>query len=208
MVTIIQIKFGETTTDGKITYEEGDLIEAIFPETVEVKVGEQVNCVLKNDYETVQVFEAVVLAKDDNRLILFSSPTAAEYREQRRRYPRFDVHIKGWLQYPSQDASEKFAITNHMIEMVNISLGGLAFRSEKELPVKEDLLFFMELYGRNRDDGLIRANIDILHEKTDEQYLYGCKIKTISSKHFHNLRRYLLKRQLEELDERKNKTES
>lgn len=111
MESIIQIRKGNQLVEGHVTYEEGDLIEAVFPQHLDVTVGDQIPCLLTADYETISNFEAVVVARDKNRLFLFHSPTASEFREQRRRYPRFDMEVKGWIQYPTQEPDSFFPYT-------------------------------------------------------------------------------------------------
>lgn len=199
MESILQIKQGNRMFEGNVTYEEGDLIEAVFPNQMEVTVGDQLPCLLTHDYETISNFDAVVVAKEQNRLFLFHSPTAVEFREQRRRYPRFDMELKGWLQYRSGKSDSPLAIHSQMVDLVNLSLGGLAFRSDKPIPAEQPYFFSTELYGRNRPDGVIKTELQVIHERAVSPYvLYGCIIKGISSRHFHNLRKYILHRQLEE----------
>jgi c-di-GMP-binding flagellar brake protein YcgR len=199
MDSILQIKMGKTMYEGSVTYDEGDLIEAVFPDRLNVTVGDQLPCLMTSHYETITNFEAVVIAKDDNRVFLFRSPTASEFREQRRRYPRFDTDLRAWIQYRSADNTDPFGVRNQMVDLINVSLGGLAFRSQRPVPSTSDLLFFVELYGRNRQDGLVQASLQVIHERIDNSYyFYGCKIKTIRSRYFHTLRKYILQRQLEE----------
>lgn len=199
MESILQIKQGNRMFEGSVTYEEGDLIEAVFPTKMEVAVGDQLPCLLTQDYETISNFEAVVVAKEQNRLFLFHSPTVVEFREQRRRYPRFDMNLKGWIQYRTQKPASLFSVCSQMVDLVNVSLGGLAFRSDKPIPCEQPVYFSAELYGRNRPDGIIKTELKVLHERVEgSHYLFGCTIKGISARHFHNLRKYLLQRQLEE----------
>jgi hypothetical protein len=199
MESILQIRMGKKLYEGNVTYEEGDLIEAVFPLRPDVTVGDQLPCLMTSHFETITHFEAVVLAKQENRVFLFHSPTALEFREQRRRYPRFDMDRKGWIQYQSPDDTGRFAMSAHLVNLVNLSLGGLAFRSNKPIPADAPLSLFVDLYDRNRPDGIVQANLQVLHEKTDPpHYLYGCKITSMGSRSFHNLRKYLLQRQLEE----------
>jgi len=199
MESILQIKRGNRVIEGNVTYEEGDLIEAVFPGQVDVTVGDQLPCLLTIDYESISNFEAVVVAKEKNRLFLFHSPTAVEFREQRRRYPRFDMELKGWIQYPSQEPDSLFSVHSQMVDLVNLSLGGLALRSDKSIPEEQPIIFSAELYGRNRPDGVIKAELKIIHERIeDPHHLFGCTIKGINARHFHNLRKYILQRQIEE----------
>lgn len=199
MESILQIKKGNKMFEGNVTYEEGDLIEAVFPDQVDVTVGEQLPCLLTIDYESINTFEAVVVAKEKNRLFLFHSPTVVEFREQRRRYPRFDMEVKGWIQYPSQEPDSVLSVYSLMVDLVNLSLGGLAFRADKAIPKEQLILFSAELYGRNRPDGVIKAELVVIHERIEgPHHLYGCTIKGINARHFHNLRKYILQRQIEE----------
>jgi c-di-GMP-binding flagellar brake protein YcgR len=199
MTSILQIKMGKKMYEGNVTYEEGDLIEAVFSDNLEVTVGDQLRCLMTTHFETITNFEAVVIAKQENRVFFFHSPTALEFREQRRRYPRFDMDRKGWIQYQSPDTTRQLAVSAQMVDLVNLSLGGLAFRTSKPIPVDGELTFFVDLYGRNRPDGFVRASLKALHDKTDPPYyLYGCKITSIGSRSFLNLRKYILQRQLEE----------
>lgn len=199
MESMIQIKRGNHTIEGIVTYEEGDLVEALFSCELEVTVGDQLRCLLTADYESITTFDAVVVAKDKRKLFLFHSPTATEFREQRRRYPRFDMKLKGWLQYRTQEPISLLSLSNQMVDLVNLSLGGLAFRTDREIPDDQPIYFSAELYGRNRPDGLIKAELSIIHERLVPPYrLYGCTIKGINARHFHNLRKYILHRQLEE----------
>ncbi|KQL44926.1 glycosyltransferase [Brevibacillus choshinensis] len=199
MESILQIKKGNRMIEGNVTYEEGDLIEAVFPCQVDVTVGDQLPCLLTIDYESVNNFEAVVVAKENNRLFLFHSPTAVEFREQRRRYPRFDMELKGWIQYPSKEPDSLFSVYSQMVDLVNLSLGGLAFRSDKPIPEEQPILFSAELHGRNRPDGVIKAELQVIHERIEgRHHMLGCTIKGINARHFHNLRKYILQRQIEE----------
>lgn len=197
MESILQIKKGNRLFEGSVTYEEGDLIEAVFPGYLEVSVGDQIPCLLTHDYESISNFEAVVVAKEQNRLFLFHSPTVVEFREQRRRYPRFDMDLKGWIQYRQQEPISPFSVYSQMVDLVNLSLGGLAFRSAKAVPTNESIYFSTELYGKNRPDGVIKTELQIIHDRVEgPHYLYGCTIKEINARHFHNLRKYILQRQL------------
>lgn len=199
MESILQFKKNNRMFEGKVTYEEGDLIEVVFSSPVDVTVGDQLPCLLTVDYETISNFDAVVVAKDQNRLFLFHSPTATEFREQRRRYPRFDMEVKGWIQYPTQEPDSLFSVYSHMVDLVNLSLGGLAFRMDKPIPCEQGLVFSVELYGRNRPDGVVKAELQIIHERIEgPHYLFGGTIKGINARHFHNLRKYILHRQIEE----------
>ncbi|MCK9907439.1 hypothetical protein MXD63_46505, partial [Frankia sp. Cpl3] len=71
--------------------------EVVFAEQINVAAGDPVACLLTRNFEAIHNFEGVVLAREDHRLILFHSPTLIEFREQRRRYPRFDTDVKGWI---------------------------------------------------------------------------------------------------------------
>ncbi|WP_421616998.1 PilZ domain-containing protein [Brevibacillus sp. TJ4] len=198
MDRIIQIKKEKKTIEGTVIYEEGDLIEALFETAPEVVVGDQLPCLLTSDYETFVTFQGVVLARENNRLFFFYSPTVAEFREQRRRYPRFDMDLRGWLQYPAQEPT-LFSINSLMVDLVNLSLGGMAFRCDRQVPSEAPLYFSAELYGRNRPDGVISGEIVIIHEQHKSPYfLYGCKFRGLTSRYLHNLRKYLLQRQLDE----------
>jgi hypothetical protein len=86
-----------------------------------------------------------------------------------------------------------------MIEIINIGLGGFAFRCEKQLPLNAVFVIYTELSGLNKQGEIVQARVQILHERAEKPFLYGCKIKEITSKHFHTLRKYILQRQLEEL---------
>ncbi|UYZ13015.1 PilZ domain-containing protein [Brevibacillus sp. WF146] len=199
MESILQIRKGKQLFEGSVTYEEGDLIEAVFPDQVEVTVGEQLPCLRTSNYDTISNFEAVVLAKERNRLFLFHSPTVLEFREQRRRYPRFDMDVQGWIQYQSVDPAAANAFSYQKVDLVNLSLGGLAIRTNKPVPDERKLFFYVELYGRNRADGIVQADLQVIHERVEgPHYFYGCKIVGISSRYFHTLRKYLLQRQLAE----------
>ncbi|MGZ0052125.1 PilZ domain-containing protein [Brevibacillus gelatini] len=199
MESIIQIRKGNRVVEGQVTYGEGDLIEAVFPQQLEVTVGDQIPCLLIGDFETISNFEAVVVAKDKNRLFLFHSPTISEFREQRRRYPRFDMDVKGWVQYPTQEPDSLFSVYSQMAYLVNMSIGGLAFRVDKPVPVDQGIVFSFELYGRNRPDGVVKTELNVIHERIEgPHYFYGCTIQSISARHFHNLRKYILHRQIEE----------
>lgn len=199
MESIIQIRKGNQVVEGQVTYGEGDLIEAVFPQQLEVTVGDQIPCLLIGDFETISNFEAVVVAKDKNRLFLFHSPTISEFREQRRRYPRFDMDVKGWVQYPTQEPDSLFSVYSQMAYLVNMSIGGLAFRVDKPVPVDKGIVFSFELYGRNRPDGVVKTELNVIHERIEgPHYFYGCTIQSISARHFHNLRKYILHRQIEE----------
>ncbi|MEC2129497.1 PilZ domain-containing protein [Brevibacillus centrosporus] len=199
MESILQIKRDNRMIEGQVTYEEGDLIEAVFPSLLDVTVGDQLPCLMTSDYETISNFEAVVVAKEKNRLFLFHSPTVSEFREQRRRYPRFDMEMKGWIQYPSQEPDSLFSVYSQMVDLVNLSLGGLAFRTDKSIPEEQAIVFSAELYGRNRPDGVIKAELKIIHERiVGPNHLFGCTINGINARHFHNLRKYILQRQIEE----------
>lgn len=64
MESILQIKRDNRMIEGQVTYEEGDLIEAVFPSLLDVTVGDQLPCLMTSDYETISNFEAVVVAKE------------------------------------------------------------------------------------------------------------------------------------------------
>lgn len=198
MESILQIKVDEKIYEGNVTYEEGDLIEAVFSERIAFSAGESVNCLLTRSYEAVHSFQGVVLAREHNRLILFHPPTAVEFREQRRRYPRFDVKLAGWIRQLHMDASQ-ITYRDTSIEIINIGLGGLAFRCEKQLPLNAVFVVYTELAELNHGGDIMQARVQILHERAEKSFLYGCKIKEITSKNFHTLRKYILQRQLEEL---------
>jgi c-di-GMP-binding flagellar brake protein YcgR len=199
MSSILQIKMGMKMYEGNVTYEEGDLIEAVFSDKPEVRVGDQLRCLMTTHFETISNFEAVVIAKQENRVFFFHSPTVLEFREQRRRYPRFDMDRKGWIQYQTPDTTTRQLVPAQWVDLMNLSLGGLAFRSNKPIPADGELTFFVDLYGQNRPDGFVRAKLKVLHDKTEPPYyLYGCKITSIGSRSFLNLRKYILQRQLEE----------
>lgn len=199
MESFLQIKKGKQFFEGSVTYEEGDLIEVVFQDALEVVVGDQLPCLLTDNYETISNFEAVVIAKQKNRLFLFHSPTMIEYREQRRRYPRFDVSLDAWTQCNSVPGQGSFSIYTQRVELTNLSLGGVALRADKPIPHEEQLIFSTELYGRQRKDGVVRAELQVIHERKDkESYYYGCKIIGIHARYFHTLRKYILERQLEE----------
>ncbi|WP_134685722.1 PilZ domain-containing protein [Brevibacillus migulae] len=202
MESILQIKRGKKMYEGKVTYEEGDLLEVVFEEEIDFSVGDPIPCMITRNYEQMNNFEGVILARDAHRLIIFHSPTAVEFKEQRRRYPRFDVSFDGWIRLPESDPA-KHPLIDPMVEVINVSLGGLAFRYNEKLKVKTVMPFYMELYGKNRDDGVVNARLEILHIKEEGgSYLYGCRIIEINSKNLLVLRKYLLQRQLEELNRR------
>ncbi len=196
MKSIIQIQLGKKMYEGNVTYEEGDIVDADFSESVAVSVGDPVRCMITRNYEELYTFEGVVLAKEAKRLILFNPLSVVEYREGRRRYPRFDVSVPGWIRLPHMQQEKGYTLDPE-VEVVNISLGGVAFRFDRPLPEKTPLTFYTELYGRNREDEAIRSHLEVVHVKQDNGYLHGCKITGISGKDLHTLRKYLLKRQLE-----------
>jgi c-di-GMP-binding flagellar brake protein YcgR len=199
MESILQIKRGKKMYEGKVTYEEGDLLQVVFDEQIDLPVGDPVNCMITRNYEEMHTFEGVILARDEKRLIVFHSPTAIEYKEQRRRYPRFDVSWKGWIRVPGTE-KPKATLVYPSVNVVNVSLGGLAFRFDQKLPMKTRIPFYTELYGRNREEGEVKAHLEVMHMKDEaDSYLYGCKIVEIDSKSLLTLRKYLLQRQLEEL---------
>jgi len=202
MESILQVKRGKKMYEGKVTYEEGDLLEVVFEEEIDFSVGDPIPCMITRNYEQMNNFEGVILARDAHRLIIFHSPTAVEFKEQRRRYPRFDVLIEGWIRLP-EAAATKQPLIDPMVEVINVSLGGLAFRFDQKLKVKTQLPIYIELYGKNREDGAVHARLEVLHTKEEGgSYLYGCKINEINSKNLLVLRKYLLQRQLEELNKR------
>ncbi|USG64849.1 PilZ domain-containing protein [Brevibacillus ruminantium] len=199
MESFLQIKKGKQLFEGNVTYEEGDLIEVVFPDDLEVSVGDQLPCLLTDNYETISNFEAVVLAKEKNRVFLFHSPTVVEYREQRRRYPRFDVNLSAWVQCKLTSAHGRLPLHAQRVQLTNLSLGGLALRTEKQLACENKFILSTELYGRGRSDGAIQVEVQVIHQRMEKDtYHYGCKIVGIQSRYFHTLRKYILERQLEE----------
>lgn len=199
MDSFLQIKKGKQLFEGSVIYEEGDLIEAVFPEITEVVVGDQLPCLMTDNYETISNFEAVVVAKEKNRLFLFHSPTVIEFREQRRRYPRFDVDMSGWIRYKADPGQHRFSLHTQRVALINLSLGGLALRVDRPIPREQTITFSTELYGRHREDGVVLAELQVIHERMEGGfYFYGCKIVRIQARYFHALRKYILQRQLEE----------
>lgn len=199
MDRIIRIKKEQKIWQGIVMYEEGELIEATFDDDPEVTAGEQLSCLVTSDYETFWRLQGVVVARDKNRLFLFCPPTPSEFREQRRHYPRFDMESKAWLHFSCPKPDESLAGKFMMVDLLNLSLGGMAFRSEKPVPLEVPLSFSAELYGRNRPDGVITGKVQLIHEHhKPPYYLYGGKFIEMPSRYFHNLRKYLLLRQLEE----------
>lgn len=195
MDSIVQIKWGKKMYEGQVTYEEGDLVEVVFTEPISIAVGDPVNCILTRNYSEVQNIQGVVLGKDEKRLILFHSPTVTEFREQRRRYPRFDVDLQGRL-VPADGSGECW------VKVTNISLGGLAFHTQRNMAVKTSFKLSMDLPDSHGREERVDLKGEIIHIRDQEKYLYGCKVTGINSKNLHVIRRYILNRQLEMLKSR------
>ncbi len=196
MEDIIQIKHGKKMIEGSVKYEQGDIVEAVFEEEIEISVGDPVSCMITRDLSEIYSFQGVVLAKEPKRLIIFNPPSVLEFKEQRRRYPRYDVTLPGWIRVVSQNTS-KTGIADPKVEVVNLSLGGLAFRFEQKIAPKTQLTFYSELYGREK--GIVQSKLEVIHINEQDGYVHGCKIIDITSKSLHELRKYLLHRQLQEL---------
>ncbi len=201
---VIQIQKGNEMLEGQVTYEEGDLVEATFDARPAINVGEPVRCMVMRSFDEMYTFEGIIIAKDDSKLYIFHSPTVAEFREQRRRYPRFDVNVKAFVQMigEKQEGLQRFQIPT--VEVINVGLGGLAFRYEKQLEVDTQLAIFMELLGKNVEEGAIGADLVVIHAKEDTKsgkggFIHGCRVTEINGRNLHKLRKYLLQRQLEEL---------
>ncbi|GAA4727141.1 PilZ domain-containing protein [Brevibacillus fulvus] len=198
MESVIHLKIGEKMYQGEVTYEEGDLLEAVFPERLHITIGNSYDCLISRNLDILDSFQAVLLAKKDKRIVLFHSPTIAEFREQRRRYPRFDVNFRGWLKGVQHAAAH--GPKSLMIEVINVGMGGFAFRCEQKLSLQQTYHLFTELPGPGKDKEQLQAKVEILHERTTRSLMYGCKIVGISPKNLHILRRYILSRQLQQLD--------
>lgn len=194
MDPIVQIKWGKKMYEGTVTYQEGDIVEVVFHEPLGAAVGDPVNCIITHNYSEVQNINGVVLAKDDKRIILFYSPTITEFREQRRRYPRFDVEVDGLIRVQAEDGTREELI----VKVTNVSLGGVAIESRERLQIKTPFRLAMELTGQ-RNEGRVELNAEIIHIREQERFLYGCKVTGISARSLHILRRYILNRQLEML---------
>lgn len=196
MENFIQIKRGTKLIEGVVKYEQGDLVEARFEEEIDVSVGDPVSCMITRDLSEIYSFEGIVMAKEPKRLIIFNPPSVLEFKEQRRRYPRYDVNLPGWIRI-SSPAAPKLGLADPKVEVVNLSLGGIAFRFNQKLAPKSHVSFYSELYGR--DEGIVQSKLEIIHVNDQDGYVHGCKIVDITSKSLHELRKYLLQRQLEEL---------
>lgn len=85
-----------------------------------------------------------------------------------------------------------------IVKVTNVSLGGLAIHTPEKLSVKTECKLTMELPDM-RLDGRVELNAQIIHAREQEQYMYGCKVTGITAKNLHVLRRYILNRQLEML---------
>jgi len=202
MESLLQVKYAEHAYEGRVTYEEGDVIEVVFSETHAIPVGAALACTLLRMEDQRENFQGVVLARDDHRLVLFYSPTAQEFREQRRRYPRIPVDVKGWIRPENMEITSTIHV-DPSVQVINISLGGLAFRYAKALEVGTKLGFYTELYGRHREDEAVLAKLEVTHVQEESgSYVYGCKITELSAKDLRIIRKYLLERQLEQLAER------
>lgn len=205
MESIAQIKRGKKMYEGKVTYEEGDLLEVVFSETPDIPVGEPITCMITRNYEELHNLEGVVLARDENRLIVFHSPSVIEYKEQRRKYPRFEVDLNGWIRLP-QNNEGKLPFVDPTIKVINLSLRGLAFRCDQRLEVRSQIPFYLELQRQGREESSINATLEIVHMKQEgSSYIHGGKIIEINSQNFLVLRKHLLQRQLEQL-QLKNRT--
>ncbi|RNB92350.1 PilZ domain-containing protein [Brevibacillus fluminis] len=190
MDSIVQIKLGKKMYEGQVTYQEGDVVEVVFSEPLTAQVGDPVSCLITHNYSEIQNFNGVILAKDDKRIILFYSPTATEFREQRRRYPRFDVNFDAVLERKQEDGS-----TNKLIvKVTNVSLGGLALHTSEKLASKTEYRISVQL-----PDARVDLAVMNIYTREENGFHYGCKVTSISSKNLHVLRRYILNRQLEML---------
>lgn len=196
MDSIIQVKIAKKLCEGTITYEEGDLIEASFPEELNVSVGDPLQCMITRNFTEINSFQGIILAKEPSRLIIFNPPSVIEFKEQRRRYPRYDVNVPGWIRVLTPDRG-KNGLSDPKVEVVNLSLGGLAFRFDQKLAPKTNLTFYTELYGR--EEGVIQSHLEVIHINEEDGFVHGCKVVDMTSKSLHELRKYLLQRQLDEL---------
>lgn len=194
MNSIVQIKLGKKMYEGQVTYQEGDVVEVVFYEPLDAAVGDPVACMMTHNYSEIQNFNGVILAKDDKRIVLFYSPTAAEFREQRRRYPRFDVDLDTLLEYKLEDGT----LSKLIVKVTNVSLGGLAIQTPERLAAKAECRITMQVPD-SLSDGRVDLNVQIIYAREEKEYLYGCKVTGVTSKNLHVLRRYILNRQLEML---------
>ncbi|MGD8191967.1 PilZ domain-containing protein [Brevibacillus ginsengisoli] len=196
MENFIQIKRGNRMIEGLVKYEQGDIVEARFEEDVEISVGDPVSCMITRDLSEIYSFEGIALAREPKRLIIFNPPSILEYKEHRRRYPRYDVNLAGWIRVPLEIAPKE-GQNSPRVEVVNLSLGGIAFRANYKLSPKSQVSFYAELYGR--EEGILESKLEVIHVSEEDGYVHGCKIVDITGKSLHELRKYLLQRQLEEL---------
>ena len=196
MESVIQVKIANKLFEGTITYEEGDLVEASFSEELDVSVGDPLQCMITRNLSEITSFQGITLAKEPHRLIIFNPPSVLEFKEQRRRYPRFDIKIPGWIRVLVPGGA-KMGISDPKVEVVNVSLGGVAFRFDQKLAPKTNLTFYTELYGR--DEGVIQSRLEVIHINEEDGFVHGCKVVDMTSKSLHELRKYLLQRQLDDL---------
>lgn len=192
---MIRICLGKLVYEGRITYEEGDLVKAVFPQQINHAIGDQANCTITDETGEEYSFEGTILANEGNELLLFKPLEEWAEGRQNRRYPRFDVQLTGWMSYPDEDEGAE-------IRVVNIGLGGFAFLYHQALPIKRSFTFRLNPYGHLQEataDTLIEATAEVVHIKEEAEYLHGCEITHIPEQSLHILRKYLLQRQMEKL---------
>ncbi len=94
--------------------------------------------------------------------------------EEKRKYKRMDINVKIKLNEIKNTKDVSMLNKEYMeVDLVNVSRGGIAFRSSEELIL--NTFYDVKLILRNNDKLDAIVEIIRMENKGDEQTLYGCR---------------------------------
>lgn len=172
---------------------EGELLVLETSSFKNFKVGEKVKCVFDASGKTVFLDIVNVL---ENFLYLYVPLTQSTENLQRRKFPRFEVQLNGFVNDYFNESM--FGVpAEDPIFITDISLGGYGFKTETKIKVGNVCFLHFDLF-----DKTIAPKVAIRHSSkiTDSGLnFYGCELLKVSPEDSRHIRRSMTRIHLEEL---------
>lgn len=181
----VKITIGDEIIDGEVVLYHGELMKIALPDTGKLRVGQYVTCAYGGKEFIVRAINV-----HQNNVYLFIPMTLVDLNDVRRKYPRIKTTMKAYM----IDNLEDDKTGQHIPIVLNdISHKGAGFSITDEHLVPQVGRHYTMI---NMDLPLV-AQIKIMNEvDTSGGKRYGCEFLLVSKENLHNLKSYILYKQI------------
>ncbi len=180
----VKITIGDEILEGEVVLYHGELMKIALPDASRLRVGQYVTCAYGGKEFIVRAINV-----HQNNVYLFIPLALVDLNDVRRKYPRIKTGMKAYL----IDNLEDDKTGSHIqISLSDISHKGAGFSATNENSVQTDRHYTLI----NMDLPLV-AQIKIVNEVGAEgSKRYGCEFLIVSKENLHNLKSYILYKQI------------